>query len=229
MIKDITIGQYFPFGSLIHRLDARTKLLLTMAYVVIIFIVGNFISLGFLTVSLLLYLAFTKVPAKIYLKALKPIVPFILITAILNIFYVEGTEVFQFYFLKITQEGLIRSAFVAIRILLLITASSALTYTTSPTELTDAIERLLKPLNRLHVDTHTFAMMMTIALRFIPTLIEETDKIMNAQKARGANIDTGSFLKRIKALIPILIPLLVSSFRRAKELADAMECRCYSG
>ena len=229
MIKDITIGQFFPYHSLIHKIDARIKLILTMLFVAIIFLAANFIGLAFIAVFILIYIILSKVPVKLYLKSLKPIIPFILLTAVLNAFYIEGTALIKFYFLTITEEGLIRSAFVAIRIILLIIASSALTYTTSPTELTDAIERLLKPLSKLHVDTHSFAMMMTIALRFIPTLIEETDKIMNAQKARGANIETGNFIARIKALLPILIPLLVSSFRRAKELADAMECRCYGG
>lgn len=230
MIKDITFGQFFPGESFIHKLDPRFKILLVFFLIIVIFLSTNFYTLGLLLVFTLILLLVTKIPLKVYLKSLKPVLFFIILTSILNVFYIKGeTLLFKFSIFNIYLEGLEKAAFVSIRIMMLILISSILTYTTSPTLLTDAIESLLKPIAKLGVDTHTFAMMMTIALRFIPTLIEETDKIMSAQKARGADMSTGSLMKRIKAVLPILIPLLISSVRRARELADAMECRCYHG
>lgn len=232
MLKDITLGQFFPADSVIHKMDPRAKLILTILYIVFVFIAGNAISLALMIVSLLVFILMSKVPIKIYLKNVKSILPIIIFTAIINIFYVDrGNVLFEWQFIKITTGGLSQSAFIAIRIILLVIASALLTYTTTPTSLTDAIERLLSPLRYIGLKNavHTMAMMMTIALRFIPTLIEETEKIMSAQKARGADMDSGGLLKRIKSMLPILIPLLVSSFRRAYELAEAMESRCYNG
>ncbi|MBR4621959.1 MAG: energy-coupling factor transporter transmembrane protein EcfT [Ruminococcus sp.] len=230
MLKDITIGQYFPGNSPIHRMDSRVKLVLTVAYIVMLFlaksIYGLFIGIAY---TLLTY-TLSRIPPKMMLKSLKPIVPIIVITSVLNLFFIRnGEELFRWKFIVITDEGIQTAIFMTVRIICLIVGTSLLTYTTSPIDLTDAIERLLSPLKKLRVPVHELAMMMTIALRFIPTLIEETDKIMAAQKARGAELETGSILHRAKALIPILIPLFVSSFRRAEELALAMECRCYHG
>lgn len=230
MIKEITIGQYFPGNSFIHRLDARVKIVLTVFFLVIIFMSKNFVS--FLVSFLLVFLTmlFSKVPVKMYLKNIKAILPILFFTSVLNIFYITGgTELVNWHFIHITTKGLYTALFIALRLILLIISSSALTYTTTPTLLTDAIERLLSPLSKLHIDVHTFAMMMTLALRFIPTLIEEIDRIMNAQKARGADLESGSLLQRAKALVPIIVPLIVSSVKRAYELAFAMECRCYNG
>lgn len=230
MLKDVTFGQYFPTGSPIHRMDARAKLLLTVVYIVLVFMSGNAVALLLTAAFLVVCIALTRVPFKLYLKTLKPIIPIIVLTSILNAIYVKsGTELLSFWKITITSGGVLTAVYMSVRIILLILGSSILTYTTSPTDLTDAIERLLSPLKWLHLDIHSLAMMMTIALRFVPTLIEETDKIMSAQKARGANLDSGGLIRRIKALLPVLIPLLVSSFRRAAELADAMECRCYHG
>ncbi len=231
MIKDITIGQYFPGDSQIHKMDPRMKIILTVFYIVILFCVENF--LGFLAVFTLLSLVIyiSKIPVKIVAKSIKPLMFIIIFTAVFNIFYGDGPAVFQnVSFLGwLTWEGIRNAAFMVIRITLLIMGTSFMTYTTSPVMLTDAIERLIMPLKYLKVPVHELAMMMTIAMRFIPTLIDETEKIMNAQKARGADFETGNIIRRAKALIPILIPLIVSAFRRAEELADAMECRCYNG
>lgn len=230
MLNNITFGQYFPADSFVHKMDARFKLLMTFALIVFAFVAFNFASLGLVAVFTVFVLLLTKIPLKMYFRTLKTIFIFILISAVLNIFYVtDGTLLFSYGIIRIYTGGILRAVFVAVRIVLLILISAVLTYTTTPTSLTDAIESLLKPLSKIGIDTHTFAMMMTIALRFIPTLIEETDKIMSAQKARGADMENGGLIKRIKSVIPILIPLLVSSIRRAKELADAMECRCYHG
>lgn len=230
MLKDITIGQYFTGRSVIHRMDARIKILLTIALIVGIFIGKSYYTLGVSILATLIIIFLSGVPFKMYLKSLKPILPIVIFTAVLNLFYVDGdTVLIKFWIIKITTEGINTAVFMSVRILLLIMGASVLTYTTSPTDLTDGIERLLSPLKLFKLDVHSLAMMMTIALRFIPTLIEETDKIMNAQKARGADMDGGSFMKRIQALLPVLIPLFVSSFRRAYELAYAMECRCYNG
>lgn len=231
MIRDMTIGQYFPLNSVLHRCDPRLKLLLAIAYIVIIFITGTFLALAVMLLFLLTAILISKIPFKTFLKSIKSILPFIAVASLLNIFYSEGQTIFKFYFISITYEGLYRAGIMMFRIILLVVASSLLTYTTSPTELTDGIERLLSPLKFIGLGTavHMLAMMMTLALRFIPTLLEETSKIMNAQKARGADLESGNIIKRIKAMIPIFVPLLVSAFRRAADLAEAMECRCYNG
>ncbi len=230
MISDITIGQYYKGNSLIHRLDARAKIILTILFIAMIFMCKNFLSLAltliFVTGSVLL----STVPVKMYLKSLKPIIPIVIFTALLNMFYTGGeTVIYSVWKLNLTLEGIYTATFMAVRIVLLIVASSILTYTTVPTMLTDAIEKLLSPLKLFKVPVQSVAMMMTLALRFIPTLIEEIEKITNAQKARGADFESGKFMERIKAVIPIIIPLFVSSFRRASELAYAMSCRCYTG
>lgn len=232
MLKDITIGQYYPSNSLVHKLDPRLKLLALIAFIVVIFLAGNFLSLGYLVLLTLCLIALTKVPFSMYFKNLKSILPIIVLTAILNMLYVpDGTVLVKWWIITITNEGISRALFMALRIVILIISSAMLTYTTTPTALTDALESLLSPLKYIGLGAavHTIAMIMTIALRFIPTLVDETDKLMNAQKARGADFESGGIIKRIKALIPILIPLLISSVRRAGELAEAMESRCYSG
>lgn len=230
MLKDITIGQYFPGKSAVHRLDARLKILLTIAYIVMLFMADDIKGLGVCVCFTFIVFLISRIPLKMMWKSVKPILVIIIITALLNLFFVHtGTPYFEWKFIKITDKGVQTAVFMVVRILCLITGTSLLTYTTSPIDLTDAIERLLSPLKKIKVPVHEFAMMMTIALRFIPTLIEETDKIMCAQKARGADMETGSIFKKAKALIPVLIPLFVSSFRHADELALAMECRCYHG
>lgn len=231
MLKDITIGQFFPGNSFVHRLDPRMKLLLTMLYIVMLFLVPDF--WGFLVTGLLLgfVVAFSGISLKVVFRGLKPLLFIIIFTAFFNVLYGGGEPIFPniAWLSWIKTDGLRNALFMIIRIVLLIFGTSYLTYTTSPVMLTDAIERLLRPLKIFRFPVHELAMMMTIALRFIPTLIDETDKIINAQKARGADFETGNILRRAKALIPILIPLLISAFRRAEELADAMECRCYHG
>lgn len=230
MIKDITIGQYFPGSSVIHRMDARVKILLTAVFIVMLFMADHLAGLGVGIIFTVLIFLISKIPGKMMLKSLKPIVPIIIFTAILNLFFIRtGDPYFAWKFIKITDDGVNTAVFMVVRILCLIAGTSLLTYTTSPIDLTDAIERLLSPLKKIKVPVHELAMMMTIALRFIPTLIEETDKIMSAQKARGANMEDGSLIQKAKALIPVLIPLFVASFRHAEELALAMECRCYHG
>lgn len=229
MISDITLGQYFPARSPLHRADPRLKLCLTVYAIVLVFVARNFFTLALAALYIGLGAALSKIPFKMYLKSLKPVVFLVVLTAVLNVFYGTGEPLVQWGWLKITRQGLLNSVFVSLRIVLLIFASSVLTFTTSPTQLTDAIERLLKPLAKLHVPVHEFAMMMTIALRFVPTLLEETDKIMSAQKARGADMESGGIMQRIKALVPVLIPLFVSAFRWAFDLATAMESRCYHG
>ncbi len=229
MVRDITLGQYMPGHSLIHQMDARMKTVLLLAYIVFIFLCKNFISLLIMALFSLLVIFMTKISFMKYLKSLRVIMVVILLTGVMNIFYGSGTVLWQWWELKITTGGLINAAFVVVRIAMLMMVSSVLTYTTSPTDLTDGLERLMKPLTIFHVKVHEIAMMMTIALRFIPVLLEETDKIMNAQKARGADMESGHLVKRVKALIPVLIPLFVSAFRRAGDLATAMECRCYNG
>ncbi len=232
MAKDITFGQYFPAKSIIHRIDPRLKLILLVAYIVFIFVCGNGYALGLMGAFTISLVVASRVPVRLFLKSIKAILIVIILTSVLNALYVDtGKVVVEFWVIKITTGGILRAVFMSSRILILILASSLLTYTTTPTALTDAIERVLKPLKFIGLGeaVHIMAMMITIALRFIPTLIEETDKIMSAQKARGADMDSGSLLHRVKALIPILIPLLISSVRRAYDLADAMECRCYTG
>ena len=231
MLRDITIGQHFPGNSLVHRFDPRLKLVLTIAYIVLLFAASNPLGLALSILFLGGMYMVAKIPFKMILKSLKPILPIVIFTAVLNLFFVagEGEPLVRVWFLTIYAEGVRYAVLMAVRVMALIAGTSLLTYTTSPIVLTDAIEQLLKPLGKLHFPVHELAMMMSIALRFIPTLMEETDKIMNAQKARGAQLDTGKMTDRVKALVPVLIPLFISAFRRADELAMAMECRCYRG
>ena len=229
MLSGITIGQFFPGDSLLHRMDPRMKLILTFGYIVAVFVPRNWFGLGLAVAFLFLSVGLSRLPLRLIWKSVKPILPLVLLTSVINIFYVKGEPLFDWWIIHITVQGVVNCIFIAVRILCLIAGSSLLTYTTSPTALTDGLERLMKPLQLVRVNVHELAMMMTIALRFIPTLIEETDKIMSAQKARGADMESGGLMQRIRALVPILIPLFVSSFRRAYELATAMECRCYHG
>ena len=230
MLRDITIGQYYAVDSPLHRLDPRVKLILTVAYIVALFLPKTWVGLALAVGLLLLAYLLARIPMKMIWKSVRPILILVVITALLNLFYTTGGRVlWHWWIFTVTDKGLATAAFIIVRIVCLIVGSALLTYTTSPTALTDAIERLLSPLKVLRLNVHEMAMMMTIALRFIPTLIEETDKIMSAQKARGADMESGGLVKRIRALLPVLIPLFVSSFRRAYELAMAMECRCYHG
>ena len=231
MLRDITIGQHFPGHSVLHRCDPRLKLVGVIAYIIVLFLASNPLGITLSLGMLVLLYGVARIPLRLILKSLKPIVPIILFTAVLNLFFIsgEGEPLVQIWVLRIYREGVNYAVLMATRVVALIAGTSLLTYTTSPIVLTDAIESLLRPLQKLHFPVHELAMMMTIALRFIPTLIEETEKIMNAQKARGAKLDNGKFTERIQALIPILIPLFISAFRRADELAMAMECRCYHG
>lgn len=230
-MKSIALGQYYPANSILHKLDPRIKILLTILYIVCSFLCKNILSFAVLLLSAILLILLGKIPLKIVLRGLRPVLIILIFTAILNIFWTKGDQLlFGWKFIQIYAEGLYAAAFIIIRIATLIIGTSMfLTYTTTPISLTDAIEDLLSPLKKLHVPVHEFAMMMTIALRFIPTLVDETDKIMTAQKARGASFSTGGLLQRAKALIPIIIPLFVSAFNRAGDLATAMECRCYHG
>ena len=231
MLKDITLGQYFPGKSPIHLLDPRTKLILLVVYIVALFTATSWISYGLMLAFLLIVINISTIPPKSIVKGMKPLVMILVFTGVLNIFFTtgEGEPLVDFWIFTIYAEGLIRALFMVVRIMLLISCTFLLTYTTSPIALTDGLESLMKPLKYIKVPVHELSMMMCIALRFIPTLIEETDKIMNAQKARGADFETGSIMQRAKALIPILVPLFISAFRRADELATAMECRCYQG
>lgn len=230
MLKDITLGQYFPMESVIHRLDPRFKIVITLLMIIMLFSGGTMLCLAIGAVYTAMAMLLSRIPFRLFWKSVRPLLPFLLITAVLNIFIVSsGDTIWEWKAIRITEGGLDSSAFMVIRITLLVMGSSILTYTTSPITLTDAIERLLSPLKKLHFPVHELAMMMSIALRFIPTLIEETDKIISAQKARGAEIDSGSISHRAKNLVSILVPLFISSFRRADELATAMECRCYHG
>ncbi len=233
MIKDITIGQFFPGNSFVHKLDPRAKIIITLVFIVALFLCRSFFSLGLLFICALLTIALSKISFKVIAKSLKMIVVLVVFTGVLQIIYNdEGTVLwkpFEQFDFQITTGGIFSSVFIIVRIVSLILFSSLLTYTTSPTALSDAIERLLSPLKLFKVNVNSLAMMMTIALRFIPTLIEEIDIIMSAQKARGADLETGTLVERAKALVPVFIPLIVSSFRRAYELAFAMECRCYTG
>ena len=232
MISDITFGQYFPAKSLIHKMDPRIKFLLMIFAIVFIFLAKSAFSMLSAVVFVLIAVTCSRVTVKIYLGNLKAILPIIILTAIINSVYInEGKVLLDWWIFTVSTGGLMRAAFMAIRIALLIFISATLTYTTTPNDLTDAIESLCTPLKFIGLGSfvHILTMMMTIALRFIPTLIEETQKIMNAQKARGADIESGGLVSRIKALVPILIPLLILSVRRAYDLAEAMECRCYNG
>ena len=230
MLKDITLGQFFPGKSPIHRMDPRTKLILTVVYIVALFLANNWLSYLAMMVFLVSCIKISAIPPKSIVRGMKPLVLILLFTAVLNLFYTDGGIVLvRLGSLAITTEGLKRAFFMIWRILMLISGTFLLTYTTSPISLTDGLESLMTPLKKLRVPVHELAMMMSIALRFIPTLIEETDKIMNAQKARGADFENGSIIDRAKALVPVLVPLFISAFRRADELATAMECRCYQG
>ena len=229
MIRDITLGQYYPEQSVIHRLDARTKILGTLLYIIEIFLVNSFTGFGLVILALGVLIGISRVPVRFIFKGLKAVVFIILLTFVLNLFMFDGTVLWHWKFLTITYEGLYRSCFMALRLILLIIGTSMLTLTTKPMELTDGLEKLLKPFNRLGLPSHEIALMMSIALRFIPTLLEETDKIMKAQQARGADFESGSLIQRVKNMIPILIPLFVGSFRIAQDLALAMESRCYHG
>ncbi|MCD7723001.1 MAG: energy-coupling factor transporter transmembrane protein EcfT [Clostridiales bacterium] len=230
MISDITIGQYFPGDSVIHKMDARVKTILVMAVIVSFFLCKNFLSLLLSAIAVTAIVAISKTPFKTILKSLKPLSIIIAFTAVLNLFYGDGEALVTLGRLTITADGIFTAIFIAVRIVLLVIIGSLLTYTTTPTDLTDAIERLMKPLKIFRKDIpHTIAMTMTIAIRFIPTLVEEIEKIMMAQKSRGADLDSGSIFHRAKALVPVIIPLFISSFRRANDLAYAMECRCYRG
>ncbi|MBQ2696866.1 MAG: energy-coupling factor transporter transmembrane protein EcfT [Clostridia bacterium] len=230
MLKDITLGQFFPIDSPLHRMDPRTKILLLILHIVAIFLANNTAGYVLVTLFTLMIMLLSRVPLKMYFRGLKPILFVIIFTAVLNIFLTPGTKIELFnYETPMTWEGLVLAGKMALRLVLLIITSSALTYTTSPIILTDGIEKLLSPFAKLGLPTYELAMMMSIAIRFIPTLIEETDKIMKAQKARGADFESGSVIRRVKALAPMLIPLFISAFRRADELAVAMESRCYQG
>ena len=228
-LRDITLGQYFPGDSPIHRLDPRAKLIAMICYIVALFLGQWFVTYAVLFLALAAVVKVSTVKPKALLRGLKPVVFILVFTAVLNIFYTPGEALASFWIFTITREGIVHAFFMVVRIIMLITCTFLLTYTTSPLALTDGLESLLGPLKKLRVPVHELAMMMSIALRFIPTLIEETDKIMSAQKARGADFESGNLLQRAKALVPILVPLFVSAFRRADELAVAMECRCYHG
>ena len=227
MLKDITLGQYFPGDTVVHRLDPRTKLLLVIVYIVGLFNSAGWASYAFVIIVTALSMAISKIKPKSALKGLKPLVIIIILTAVLNIFYTDGTPIVEGWI--ITWEGIERAVMMSLRIILLIVGTFMLTYTTSPIALTDGLEIMMGPLKKIKIPVHEMSMLMSMALRFIPTLIEETDKIMSAQKARGADFDSGNLFQRAKALLPILVPLFVSAFRRADELAVAMESRCYHG
>ena len=231
MLKDITLGQYFPGNSVVHRLDPRTKLILLVVYIVALFMATNWVSYAVMAAFLVIVVKISTIPPKSIIRGMKPLLMILVFTGVLNLFFTtgEGEPLVEFGFLVIYEEGLVRAIFMVIRILLLISGTFLLTYTTSPISLTDGLESLMNPLKVIKVPVHELSMMMCIALRFIPTLIEETDKIMCAQKARGADFETGTLVEKAKALVPILVPLFISAFRRADELATAMECRCYQG
>lgn len=229
MIKDITIGQYLPGESPIHKMDPRVKILMSFIYIIVLFIVSNYTGYLIVAAFTLAMIMMAHIPFKYIFKGLKPILWIIVFTALLNIFLTPGNVIWSWKFISITDKGLYLSSFMVLRLIFLITGTSILTLTTSPIALTDGIERLLSPFKKIGLPAHELAMMMTIALRFIPTLLDETDKIMKAQMARGADFESGNIIKRAKSLVPILVPLFISSFRRADELATAMEARCYRG
>ena len=231
MLKDVTLGQFFPGNSFLHKADPRVKLVILVIYMVFVLLASNAASLGLVLLVTLALALCSEIRFSVLLRSLKPVIFILLFTGVINLFFTSGeTPLVDWYFIEIYPEGIRTAVFMMVRLVCLVGGSSVLlSYTTSPLALTDAIESLFGPLKKIHVPVHEFAMMMTIALRFIPTLLEETDKIMSAQKARGADFESGNLLQKAKALIPILIPLFVSSFRRADELAEAMECRCYRG
>ena len=229
MLKDITLGQYFPGDTVVHRLDPRTKLLMVVVYIVALFLAKWWVSYGVMLAFLVTAVMLSHIKPKALFRGLKPLIVIMVFTALINLFYSDGEVLVKFWIFRITREGIVQAAFLVLRIMMLVTGTFLLTYTTSPIALTDGMESLLSPLKKLHFPVHELSMMMSIALRFIPTLIEETDKIMSAQKARGADFETGNLFQRARALLPLLVPLFVSAFRRADELAVAMECRCYHG
>ena len=229
MLKDITLGQYFPGNTVVHRLDPRTKLLMVVVYIVALFLAKWWVSYGVMLAFLVTAVMLSHIKPKALFRGLKPLIVIMVFTALINLFYSDGEVLVKFWIFRITREGIVQAAFLVLRIMMLVTGTFLLTYTTSPIALTDGMESLLSPLKKLHFPVHELSMMMSIALRFIPTLIEETDKIISAQKARGADFESGNIFRRAKALVPILVPLFVSAFRRADELATAMECRCYHG
>ena len=232
MLNDITIGQFFPGKSVIHRMDSRFKIVLIIVIMVMLFAAQNFFGLAVACTFILVIYAASEISPRLMLKSIKPIIPIIILTAVLNLLFVKEQDaqpLVQFWIISIYKKGIETSIFMFLRVVFLIVGMSLLTYTTSPIVLTDAIESLMSPLKKIKFPVHELAMMMTIALRFIPTLIEETNKIMMAQKARGAALDTGGVIKRARSMVPILIPLFISAFKRANELATAMECRCYKG
>lgn len=229
MLRDITIGQYYPSNSIIHKLDPRTKLMATLVYILSLFIFQNVAGFAVVTVGLVLIILLSKVPIGYMVKGLKAIVVILVITAVFNLFLTPGETLVAFWKLRITKEGLKNACFITVRLIYLILGSSVLTLTTTPNQLTDGLEKSLKPLNKIRVPVHEIAMMMSIALRFIPILIEETDKIMKAQLARGADFESGNLVKKAKSMVPLLVPLFISAFRRANDLALAMEARCYHG
>ena len=229
MLKDVTLGQFFPGKTVVHKLDPRTKLLMVIIYIAALFTAKGAVSYGLVFLFLAGSVALSRIRVSALFKGLKPLLVIIILTAVINLFYSKGEPLLQFWIFTITKEGIINAFFMVTRIIMLIAGTFLLTYTTSPIALTDGIELLLNPLKKIKVPVHELAMMMCIALRFIPTLIEETDTIMSAQKARGADFESGNLLQRAKALIPILVPLFISSFSRADDLATAMECRCYQG
>ena len=230
MLKDITLGQYFPGTTVAHKLDPRTKILLVVLYIVALFCAKGVLSYALMALCLAVCVRISKVGIKQLVRGLKPVLFIIIFTGILNLFFTPGDRyLVEVGFLRISDTGLKNAVFMVLRVMMLIMGTFLMTYTTSPISLTDGLERLLNGLKKLHVPVHELAMMMAIALRFIPTLIEETDKIMSAQKARGADFESGNLIQKAKALIPILVPLFISAFRRADELATAMECRCYHG
>ncbi|PHS34296.1 MAG: transporter [Alkaliphilus sp.] len=229
MLKDITIGQHYPTGSVIHKLDPRTKIIAVFVFILTLFLVENFMAYGFIAIFVICCIRIAKIPIKYIIKGLKPLTFIILFTLVINSFMIAGEIIISIGPLNITEEGLYQGTFMAVRLIMLVIGTSLLTLTTSPITLTDGIESLLNPFKKIGVPAHELAMMMTIALRFIPTLLEETDKIMKAQMARGADFESGSLIKRSKSLVPLLVPLFISAFRRADDLAMAMEARCYRG
>ena len=228
-LRDITLGQYFPGESPIHRLDPRAKLVAMTCYIVALFLGRRLVTYGILLLALAAVVKVSTVKPRALVRGLKPVVFILVFTAVLNIFYTPGQTLASFWIFTITREGIVHAFFMVVRIVMLITCTFLLTYTTSPLALTDGLESLMGPLKKIRVPVHELSMMMSIALRFIPTLIEETDKIMSAQRARGADFESGNLIQRAKALLPLLVPLFISAFRRADELATAMECRCYHG
>ena len=228
-LKDITLGQFFPGNSPIHRLDPRAKLVSLICYIVALFLAKWFVTYALLFLVLAVVVKVSTVSVKSLLRGMKPVVFILVFTAVLNIFYTPGEPLASWWIFTITREGVVHAFFMVVRIMMLISCTFLLTYTTSPLALTDGLESLMGPLKKIRIPVHELSMMMSIALRFIPTLIEETDKIMSAQRARGADFDSGSLIRKAKALIPLLVPLFISAFRRADELATAMECRCYHG